>query len=231
MDAIVLAAGEGTRLRPLTERWPKPVLPIDGRPVIATLLRELAAAGCARVFVVTGYLAEAVEELVGDGSGFGVELVTTRQPSVLGSADAVERALDAGADAPVIVTAADTVYTAGDVARFVEAAHGRPGAVAVRRQPPPSPPHRFAVRVENGRVTRVLDDDPSNPLSGAPLWLLGRALLPFLEGLPGPPYELASAAQRAVDAGVEIAGIEIGSTRDLTHPIDLVQENFPYLGS
>jgi hypothetical protein len=49
--------------------------------------------------------------------------------------------------------------------------------------------------------------------------------------LPGPPYELASAAQRAVDAGVEIAGIEIGSTRDLTHPIDLVQENFPYLGS
>jgi len=41
-----MAAGEGRRLRPLTERWPKPVLPIDGRPVIATLLRELAAAGC-----------------------------------------------------------------------------------------------------------------------------------------------------------------------------------------
>ena len=39
-----MAAGEGTRLRPLTERWPKPVLPIDGRPVLATLLRELAAA-------------------------------------------------------------------------------------------------------------------------------------------------------------------------------------------
>ena len=40
-----MAAGEGRRLRPLTERWPKPVLPIDGRPVIGTLLRELAAAG------------------------------------------------------------------------------------------------------------------------------------------------------------------------------------------
>ena len=45
MDAVVMAAGEGCRLRPLTEQWPKPVLPIDGRPVIATLLRELAAAG------------------------------------------------------------------------------------------------------------------------------------------------------------------------------------------
>jgi bifunctional UDP-N-acetylglucosamine pyrophosphorylase/glucosamine-1-phosphate N-acetyltransferase len=231
MDAVVMAAGEGTRLRPLTERWPKPVLPIDGRPVVATLLRELAAAGCARVFVVTGYLAEQVEELVGDGSGFGVEVVTARQPSVLGSADAVRRALAAGAEAPALVTAADTVYTAGDVARFAEAARGWAGAVAVRRQPPPSPPHRFAVRIENGRVTRVLDDDPSNPLSGAPLWLLGAALLPFLEDLPGPPYELASAAQRAVDEGLELAGLEIGPTRDLTHPIDLVKENFPYLGS
>jgi len=226
-----MAAGEGTRLRPLTERWPKPVLPIDGRPVIATLLRELAAAGCERVFVVTGHLAEQVEELVGDGSGFGVEIVTARQPSVLGSADAVRRAVGAGAEAPALVTAADTVYTAGDVGRFAEAARSWAGAVAVRRQPPPSPPHRFAVRIEDGRVTRVLDDDPANPLSGAPLWLLGRALLPFLEDLPGPPYELASAAQRAIDSGVRIAGIEIGPTRDLTHPIDLVQENFPYLGS
>jgi glucose-1-phosphate thymidylyltransferase len=43
--AVVMAAGEGKRLRPLTERWPKPVLPIDGRPVIGTLLRELVAAG------------------------------------------------------------------------------------------------------------------------------------------------------------------------------------------
>ena len=53
-----MAAGDGTRLRPLTERWAKPVLPIDGRPVLATLLRELAAAGFQEVTIVTGYLAE-----------------------------------------------------------------------------------------------------------------------------------------------------------------------------
>ena len=58
--AVVMAAGEGSRLRPLSDRWPKPVLPIDGRPVIATLLRELAAAGCTFVVVVTGHLAEQV---------------------------------------------------------------------------------------------------------------------------------------------------------------------------
>ena len=62
--AVVMAAGEGLRLRPLTERWPKPVLPIDGRPVVVTLVHELAAAGCAPIVVVTGHLAEQVEALL-----------------------------------------------------------------------------------------------------------------------------------------------------------------------
>ena len=230
MDAIVMAAGEGSRLRPLTERWPKPVLPIDGRPVIATLLRELAGAACTRAYVVTGYLAERVEELVGDGSGFGLEARFVRQPAVLGSADAVQRALAAGAKPPVLVSGADTVFVPGDVGRFLAASEGYAGALACRRDPTPEPPHRFAVRVEDGRVRRVLDDDPANPLSGAPLWVLGRELPSFLEGLRGPPYELSGGLQRAIDAGYAIAGIEIGPTRDLTHPADLIVRNFTYLG-
>ena len=113
MDAVVMAAGEGTRLRPLTERWPKPVLPIDGRPVIATLLRELAAAEFGRVWIVTGYLAEQIEALIGDGAAFGLEVRFAHQPGVLGSADAVQRALSAGASLPVLVSAADTLYRHG----------------------------------------------------------------------------------------------------------------------
>src|SRR6185437_12460608 len=128
-----MAAGEGRRLRPLTERWPKPLLPIDGRPVIATLLRELAAAGCSRVFVVTGHLAEQVEELVGDGSAFGLDARFVRQPGVLGSADTVQRALAAGAQPPLLVTGADTLFVGGDVRRFVEAFAGAAAAVAYRR--------------------------------------------------------------------------------------------------
>jgi hypothetical protein len=80
-------------------------------------------------------------------------------------------------------------------------------------------------------VTRVLDRDPSNPFSAAPLWLVGPAVVPFLDGLSGPPFELAQALQRAIDAGTEIRGVEIGPTRDLTYPVDLVRENFGYLGS
>jgi NDP-sugar pyrophosphorylase family protein len=231
MQAVVMAAGEGSRLRPLTEHWPKPILPIDGRPVIATLLRELAAAGCERVYIVTGHLAEQVEELVGDGSGFALDVRYARQPGVLGSADAVQRALAAGAEPPLLVTAADTVYTAGDVGRFIEAAREADGALAYRHEPAPDPPHRSAVRVTGGRIERVLDDDPANPNAAAPLWMLGPELVGYLEGLPGPPTELSGALQRGIEAGLAVAGIEIGPTRDLTHPEDLVKENFRYLGS
>jgi NDP-sugar pyrophosphorylase family protein len=221
-----MAAGEGKRLRPLTDRWAKPVLPVDGRPVLATVLRELAGAGVERCVVVTGHLAQQVEALAGDGSPFGLTVEFARQPSPDGSADAVRRAR---LEPPYLVVGADTVFAAGDLARFAAAAEGFDGAVAVRRDPPPEPPHRYAVRIVDGLVERVLDPDPANPLAGAPLWALGEPVGALLDELPGPPFELAAAFQRAVDAGARVAGVEIGPTRDLTRPEDLVEENFPYL--
>ena len=225
-----MAAGIGSRLLPVTARYAKPVLPIDGRPVVATLLHELAAAGLTQVTVVVGHLAAQVEQLVGDGSAFGVEVRFVSQPQPDGSADAVRRALADGDEPPALVTAADTVYAPGDVARFVEAwsATEAEGAISVRRDPPPNPPHRWPVRIRDGLVERVLDDDPANPLAGAPLWVLGPHAVSRL-CLDRPPWELGNAAQSAIDQGARIAGIEIGPTRDLTHPVDLVRENFPYL--
>jgi NDP-sugar pyrophosphorylase family protein len=218
-----MAAGEGRRLLPLTERYAKPVLPIDGRAVIATLLHELRAAGIERVTVVTGHLAAQVEGLL---AGFPLELRFVRQPEPLGSADAVRRGLDGF---PALVVAADTVFTPGDVARFA----ATPGhAIAARRDPPPEPPHRHALRIEDGRVSRVLDDDPANPLAAAPLWRLDESFDPVvLDGLSGPPYQLAEAFQRLIDAGETVHGVEIGPTRDLTDPFDLLDENVPYLGA
>ena len=212
-------------MRPVTERWPKPVLPLDGRPVIVTLLHELAAAGMDEITVVVGHLAGQIERLL---AGFPAELRFVLQPERLGSGDAVARA---EAEPPYLVTAADTAFRPGDLAVFASAAAGAAGAIAVRRDPPPDPRHRHGVRVEDGRVTRVLDDDPRNSLSGAPLWMLGSELHRRVLVRPGkPPYELATAFQLAVDTGDEVLGIEIGPTQDLTDPLDLMEKNFPYLG-
>jgi NDP-sugar pyrophosphorylase family protein len=208
-------------MRPITERYPKSILPIDGRPVIVSLLHELRSAGVERATIVTGHLADQVEALL---DGFPIELRLVRQPSPDGSADAVRRGLDR---LPCLVVAADTLFSPGDIARFA-ATHGH--AVAGRREPPPSPPHRWPMRIQNGRVTKILDDDPANPIAGAPLWRLGENFDPTdLDGLGGPPYELADAFQRLIDAGEVVRGVEIGPTRDLTYPQDLVAENFEYL--
>ena len=189
-----MAAGEGRRLRPLTERWPKPVLPIDGRPVAVTLVHELARL-CTRIVVVTGHLAGQVEALL---RPLPYELAFVRQPPGQGSADAVLRA---AATPPYLVLAADTLYEPGALARFAAEAAGADGAVAY---------------AGNRR---------------APLWYLGGALHATLEPLPGkPPYELADVFARAADAGASVSAIQVGRIRELTSPVDLVRENFPYLG-
>jgi len=211
-----MAAGEGRRLRPITERWPKPVLPIDGRAVVATLVQQLAAEGIGPVTVVTGHLAEEVEELLG-----GCDLQFVRQPSPDGSADAVRRALEAGAGLPALVTAADTVFGHGDLARVAETGAA---AIAYRRDP-----RKARIAIETGLVTHVVAADPALPFASAPVWLLTEEI--DLDGLAGPPFELAAAFQRAIDAGKPVAAVEIGPTRDLTVPSDIVRENFPYLGS
>jgi NDP-sugar pyrophosphorylase family protein len=229
MEAIVMAAGEGLRLRPVTKRWPKPILPIDGRPVVATVLRELRVAGCDRVTVVTGYLAEQVERLLGDGSGFGLELRYARQPRPDGSADAVSRGLAAGAEVPLLVATADTVFQPGDLARFAAAfaEAGTPGSVAIRRDPPPGP-QRAGVQVRDGVVTKIVAAGETK-FAHASLWGLGTELMSYLADLEGPPFELAEAYQRAIKGGLRVSAFEVGPTRDLTDPLDLVKENFLYL--
>ena len=227
LSAVVMAAGEGRRLRPLTERWPKPILPVDGRPVIATLLRELTAAGIRDVTVVTGHLAERVEALLDGGLHWGIELRLARQPEPLGSADAVSRALEAGAHPPLLVTAADTVFSAGDLCRAAESwiRSGAAGGLGVRRG---GGPEKTPVRIEGGRVVAVGGAE-ERILTAAPLWLLDAGLAGRLPGLPGPPHELARAFADALARGERIAALELGPTRDLTHPEDVVTENFPYL--
>jgi NDP-sugar pyrophosphorylase family protein len=226
LSAVVMAAGEGTRLRPLTARWPKPVLPIDGRPVIVTLLRQLASSGFREATVVTGHLAEQVESLVGDGASLGLRVTSVRQPEALGSADAVLRAVGAGAEAPLLVTAADTVFPPGALARAVTAwqAASAAGALGIREG---GREEQTAARVSGGKVVEIGGEDRTR--TAAPLWILGTDLIAGLREVPGPPYEIAEAVQEAMAAGKEIMALEVGPTRDLTRPADVVTHNFPYL--
>ncbi|MBV8952956.1 MAG: NDP-sugar synthase [Solirubrobacterales bacterium] len=89
MQALILAGGEGTRLRPLTSTMPKPVVPLVDRPFVAYMLEWLRGHGVDDVVLSCGFMAEAVRSVLGDGAGLGIKLTYLEEPEPLGTGGAV----------------------------------------------------------------------------------------------------------------------------------------------
>ncbi len=87
--AVVLAGGEGVRLRPYTAVIPKPLMPVKDRPVLDIVLRQLCRAGIEHVTIATGYLAELIEAFCGDGSAYGMRIDYFREREPLGTVGAL----------------------------------------------------------------------------------------------------------------------------------------------
>jgi mannose-1-phosphate guanylyltransferase len=93
-QAIILVGGEGTRLRPVTSRVPKPVAPVVERPFVGYILDDLARHGVERAIFSTGFLAEAIEAQIGDGAGYGLRVDYAVETEPLGTAGAVANCAD-----------------------------------------------------------------------------------------------------------------------------------------
>ena len=91
MRALILAAGEGTRLRPLTLTCPKPMLPVGGRPVLEHLVRLLRRHGVTEIAINLHYRPEVIVRHFGDGARFGVSITYSPEERLLGSAGAAKR--------------------------------------------------------------------------------------------------------------------------------------------
>lgn len=94
MDAFLLSAGKGTRLRPLTDNIPKPLVELSGRPLIDRNLSLLKAIGCNRVIVNTSYLAQKLIDYLGDGSKWGLEIVVSYEEELLDSGGGLKNIFD-----------------------------------------------------------------------------------------------------------------------------------------
>jgi len=89
MRAVILAAGEGRRLRPLTEHTPKPMLAVAGKPLLEHNVGLLARYGIRDIVINTHYRAQSIEEYFGDGRAFGVQIAYSRERELLGTAGAL----------------------------------------------------------------------------------------------------------------------------------------------
>ena len=113
---MILAAGRGERMRPLTDKTPKPLLEVRGEPLILRHLEALVRAGFTEIVVNLSWLGEQIRARLGDGSEFGVSIAYSEEPQALETAGGIRQALPLLSDRFVVVNA--DVFTTYDFARL-----------------------------------------------------------------------------------------------------------------
>ncbi|GAC1348894.1 MAG: mannose-1-phosphate guanyltransferase [Vulcanimicrobiaceae bacterium] len=157
MKAVVMAGGEGSRLRPLTSRRPKPLAPIANKPVMEHIVDLLRRHGITDIVATLHYLADEIESYFGDGSDFGVKMQYVVEDTPLGTAGAVKLAANLLGDEPFLVISGDAL-TDLDLTALV-ADHRAAGASATITLQRVTNPLEFGVVItdERRRITRFLE--------------------------------------------------------------------------
>jgi bifunctional UDP-N-acetylglucosamine pyrophosphorylase/glucosamine-1-phosphate N-acetyltransferase len=169
LDAIILAAGLGTRLRPHTLTTPKPLLPVRGQPILDWTLAALPRA-VRRVVVVTHYLADQVEAYLRGQTHF-TDWVTVHQAQPRGTGDAFRSCRGAVTADRVLVLNGDDLYAAADLARLAE----KPAGLLVHTV---DEPRKFGIVFTrpDGTLERLVEKPP---LDGRQLANIGAYLFPW----------------------------------------------------
>jgi MurNAc alpha-1-phosphate uridylyltransferase len=151
MKAMILAAGRGERMRPLTDATPKPLLMAGGKPLIVWHLERLAAAGFRKVVVNLAHLGEKIRAALGDGRAFGLSIAYSPEPpGALDTAGGIARALPLLNDAPFLVVNGD-IWCDWDFRRAAALA-GRPAHLVFVDNPPHHPEGDFCLEGETVRL-------------------------------------------------------------------------------
>ncbi|MBV9787877.1 MAG: NDP-sugar synthase, partial [Chloroflexi bacterium] len=156
MKAVVMAGGEGSRLRPLTINRPKPMVPLVDRPVMAHTVELLKMHGITEIIITVQYLANVIQDYFGDGSAYGVQITYSVEESPLGTAGSVRNA-HALLDEPFLVISGDalTDFNLTDVINY----HMSKGALATLTLKRVENPLEYGVIItdESGRVRQFLE--------------------------------------------------------------------------
>ncbi len=230
MRALILAGGEGSRLRPLTHTNAKQLIPVAGEPILFHALEAIRDAGITEVGIVIGQTGDEIRAAVGDGSAWGLAVTYITQKEPLGLAHAVLVARDFVAGQPFLMYLGDNVLLEG-LARFVEEfERTRPDAqIFLARVPEPE---RFGVAVlEGDRVVRLVEK-PTTPVSDLALvgvYLFDDSIIEAadtLEPSARGEYEITEAIQWLIDHGKTVrAQMVEGWWKDTGRPSDLLEAN------
>lgn len=232
MKAVILAAGEGQRLRPLTYTRPKPMLPVGGKPILEHLIEALKASGIEEVIVVVNYREEVIRKYFGDGSRHEVKIRYVRQERVSGTASAVLSTKNY-VDEPFLAINGDLLIFP-DAIRLVLSGAGLKGAEAVLAAVRASRPEQFGVLRVRGSVLIDIVEKPElsapGSLVNAGIYLFSPNIFDYIErtepSIRG-ELEITDSIKLMLRDGKRVVVTEIaeGSWLDIGRPWDLLEAN------
>ena len=220
MRAMILAAGLGKRMRPLTENTPKPLLKVDGKPLVEHLIQRLISGGVTGVVINYHHLGEMIRNFLGDGSRFGIEILYSEEPDLLETGGGIINSLPKLKDESFIVVNAD-VWTDFDFNRleYINGDHCLAHLVLVENTQD-NPTGDFYIN-QSGLVHDAAGND-SKRLTFSGISVLHRNLF---EGYQSEPLSLAPLLKMAMIKGLVSGEVHNGVWIDVGTPQRLEQVN------
>jgi NDP-sugar pyrophosphorylase family protein len=240
MQGVVLAAGHGIRLQPITRTRSKAMAPILGKPIVERVMDNLVANGVDDFVLVVSPDDHRITRHFREESEIEADVHFVHQPERLGMANALECAAPLISD-DFVLSACDNLISAEDVGRLLAAWQASPSPSAVLTLMPVEPERWGSigiVEMDGPWVTRIVEkpspeEAPSN-ISSLPLYCFSRRILDYLpEVLPSPrgEYELQDAIQMLIQRDGRVRGVTVQRRLTLTNPGDLLTINRHYLAS
>ena len=217
-QAVILAAGEGQRLRPFTVTKPKVMLSIAGKPILQYVIESLAQNGIRSIVLVVGYRKEQVLDYMGSGEQFGVDITYITQERQLGTAHALAQA-KAATESEFLVLPGDKLIEADAIAQFVAV---KPEAMLVKRVD--NPARYGVVTIENGMVKDIVEkpEEAKSNVVNTGIYAFTTEIFSFIEA----QLDIPDVLNNMLAQGYPITAQEtVGTWLDVVYPWDILSLN------
>ena len=230
--AVLLAAGRGTRMRDLTEALPKPMLEVQGKPVLQHIVEGVRDNGLTNLLIVVGWRAEVVKDYFGDGSKLGLAIRYETQTVQDGTGRVVALARDFVGDDPFLLSYGDILIAPQNYQRIWEALPESEAVISVKRSDDVSQGGAVFVN-EKFELTDLREKpkpgEPTSPWYNAGVYAFRPSIFDYIAKLAPSPrgeYELTDAIRNLALAGRKVQAIEIaGDWADVRDPEILARLN------
>jgi UDP-N-acetylglucosamine diphosphorylase / glucose-1-phosphate thymidylyltransferase / UDP-N-acetylgalactosamine diphosphorylase / glucosamine-1-phosphate N-acetyltransferase / galactosamine-1-phosphate N-acetyltransferase len=231
MQAVILAAGRGKRLHPLTDDLPKGMLPLNGKPLLQIILEQLKSVNINEVTIVVHYFKDKIINYFKDGSQLGLKINYVEQKEMKGTADAVLHAENTITSNKFICIACDSLFENGLLNKLLQ--HNSDGVITCREVEDTKP--WGILRIENNRVIEMVEksDNPPSNLANFSVYLFPRDIFnkcklvqPSLRG----ELEINDAIKMLIDEGKHFTSeksshiIDVGTFEQLSEAEKIVRE-------